>query len=283
MNLVFVINDNYVEQLIVALFSIKKNTVCNDINAYVLENDLTEDHILKLQEFAKKININITFEHIDNSIFLNLPTMRNDKTMTAYFKLLIANKFKFLDKILYLDCDLICQGDILELYNLETNKFISGVIDKKINKMNNHKEQIGMLANFDYINTGVLLYDFNNISDKDLNAYISKYSNVIKWHDQDIINGLYYDSIGYLIDKFNKLVISLNPFRTLSLNKAIILHFANWKPWNSNYIGFKKKQYYRYYQEAQKVIELSFYNKSKFKDKIVFFCNLLRRKLCKKF
>ena len=53
MNLMFVVDDNYIDQMLVTLHSIFKNHKC-DIHVYTITSGLQEDNYRKLESFIEK-------------------------------------------------------------------------------------------------------------------------------------------------------------------------------------------------------------------------------------
>lgn len=150
-------------------------------------------------------------------------------TKAAYIRLLLPNLLQEYNKVLYLDGDILCSGNLTQLLNTPV-EFIGGVPDiaesnivAKLN-MNN-------LNYSHYINSGMLLMNLENLRKFDfvqkcITYPVEKYpKNVQFFHDQAIINDLLKNNITilpsiyncqlnymrkYSIDEYNSLIIQGN-------------------------------------------------------------------------
>lgn len=267
MNICFVINKNYIGELKVALKSLFE-TNSKDINIYLLENDLLEFDEADLKRYVNSYNGRIEFVKMSDDYFKGLPKMGYDSSYTAYFKIMIPYVLAKLDKVLYLDCDLLVRKDLSSLYNRDTHNFISASLDIKMNK--NKKEHIKSICECDckYFNSGVILFDFkykdNIVPQSEMIDYILNNKDVIKYHDQDILNHFYYNKFDEIDEVYNSHTIyySLKEiFSNKRIKKAYIVHYANWKPWNSNYIGKAYKMYLKEYNSIKKSENLNYLKK----------------------
>lgn len=264
MNICYVINQNYIGQFKVSALSLLANTK-NSVQFHILQSDLSEANKEDILRFLNENHSSAQFYELNDSIFEGLPRMHYDQSYTAYYKVFIPNILSTLDRILYLDADIIINKDISELYFLDTKeKFLSCVLDEKINK--NKKDHVLSLngALNTYFNSGVLLFDMTykkEMKNEDqIKAFIQNNTNLIIWHDQDILNGLYHFSVNYIDSTFNS---SSMPKRIIDFflpkrPKDVVIHYMNWKPWHNNYIGKYYKLYKKYYNQIKKTENLAF-------------------------
>lgn len=277
MNFCFVINKNYIGQFKVAAFSLFKNSFKSyDINIFILHSDLEKEDQHNLRLFVSKYGANIDFVYMDSSMFEGLPKMRSDSSYTAYFKVMIPYVLSFLDKVLYLDCDLLVKRDLQSLYSIDKGTFLCSSLDLRMNKYNsNHIKKIVGFDSKLYFNSGVVLFNFkykDQIFDKNVVLnYIKDNKDIIIYHDQDILNHFYINKNYVLEREFNYLTIyqSFKDFLFHNdIKKAYIIHYANgnFKPWFSNYVGKGYKEYIHYYNLIKDDENLSFLNKRSFKD-----------------
>lgn len=265
MNICFVVNKNYIGQLKVALKSLFSSNKDN-IEIYLLQNDLNDEDKKDLQRYVTSFNQKINFIQMDDSLFIGLPKMGYDSSYTAYFKIMIPYVLNQLNKVLYLDCDLLIEKELSSLYNSERKHFISAVLDEKVNK--NRKEHVKNICEKEYdtyFNSGVILFDFFHkdeiISKEEMFDYIIKNKEIIKFHDQDILNHFYIEKNDILPEKYNY-VTTYKSVKDVFFHKdgkkAYIIHYANWKPWNPNYIGKYYKKYKNIYKSIKKDENLRF-------------------------
>lgn len=122
----------------------------------------TEKSAKFLDELVKKTNAKSFFKLIDaTDIFTaNLPK----KNMGSYFtpcsmlRLYIDKvpELNKLERILYLDYDVVCRGDLSEFYNMDLDGVeAAGVLDIYGKNIYHYRG----LFNFDYMNSGVMLFN----------------------------------------------------------------------------------------------------------------------------
>ena len=254
-NVAFVINRNYIGQFKVTFFSLINSNKDANFTVHLLHSDLTDTDMDDLRVFIGKYRADIKFYLIDDSVFEGLPKMGYDNSYTAYYKVLLPYYLAHLSKVLFLDCDIIVRGDISDLFKKNNSHFLSCVEDYKINrKRREHKKAIIGDVNSVYFNSGVMLFDFGKseeITDKrELFDYVNANKESIKWHDQDIYNHFYAKNRFLLEEKYNYLTTYKRLIDVIcpkGKKHAVIVHYANWKPWKSNYIGKYYKLYKKHY------------------------------------
>lgn len=162
-----------------------------------------------------------------------------------------------INKVLYLDCDLVCDGSLRDLWNYELNQDcpIGAVVDCNYASVSNHlNAKIPQSVN--YINSGVLLMNLdcwrkNNYIELAVNnALENKYPLL----DQDMLNNIFCGKIHYLPTKYNLQLVTLlrgidNCHITLeyydelkeTCKSPIIIHYVSaQKPWKSEYCPFRE-------------------------------------------
>ena len=168
-------------------------------------------------------------------------------TMTATYRLFAPYILKDVDKVIYLDCDLVVLDDIAKLWEYEP-KYIAGVQDPMYRKQAN-KNGLKHL----YINSGVMVMNLKNLRKLD-------YINMIKATqtgeynlsllDQDIINIAFGDKIEHLPLKWN-VYSKKYPETTYDMiearkNPSIIHWCGKEKPWKDDVWQADKWRMYEY-------------------------------------
>ena len=252
-------NNKYIYPSIVAINSILKNSIKNrtTIIFHILcPEDLRRGNINKLKSFLfiYPTNLEMLFYNMGN---LFNEYKRNRFSEVTFYRLL-APIFIPLEKVIYLDCDVLVFDDLEEMYNLPcNNNYILGILDI----LNNGVDYLGLISE-KYINAGVLLLNLDLIR-KDHKYYellkMYKYHKKLKNNDQTIINYIFYPKIGILPSKFGIFnfdsifdikYIYFKSIRTKlnlteliqSFQHPVLMHYVlcNPKVWNS-YSLFTKK------------------------------------------
>ena len=165
MNIFFSVNNAYTEQLLVAMISVLENNKNDDIRFHILSNDFSEDSKAKIEMLKKyyKGTRGVYYHFVDKSIFDGFKMNINYITVEMYYRYLIADLVPNIDKALYLDADLVVNGDIGVLYNTQLDGYYcAGVRDLYIEKIE-HKEKLGLVSEDLYVNSGVMLLNLAKI------------------------------------------------------------------------------------------------------------------------
>lgn len=126
-------------------------------------------------------------------------------SQACFLRLLIPKKFKNFDRVLYLDCDTVCKGNLDELYNARFGKkYIIGCQGHDVSIR--QAEELGISF---YINSGVLLFNNDLMNKEDYFTQIKE-----RWRgaigrpqvfsgDETIINYVFHKKIKRISEKFN--------------------------------------------------------------------------------
>lgn len=252
-------DNKYAQHCAVAIASVIKSTkTAKGIDFYILNDgslsQKNKKRLLKLKHLKKDVNIN--FLRVDKTIFENFPINTDTKiTVVSYYRFVIPSLLNKIEKAIYLDCDLVVNGDIENLFNIDLeNYYIAGAQD--IIGFENQK-RLELTSKY-YINAGVLLMDLkklreNNVEEK-LIDFTLKYPEKVVWFDQDVINSVLEYKIKYLdlcwnLQYYRK--SSPNDYDKETLKKAIknakIIHYIGYhKPWDFRFNRLYGDLYFKY-------------------------------------
>lgn len=202
-------DDNYIPYCGIMLTSLFENNKDLDICVYVMCEHLEENNIADLKRLSGNYNADIKFITVNKETFKDCPIRTGDHvSIAAYYRLIAADILpKNLDRILYLDCDIIINSDITGLYDHDINEYAFGAIIDEAYFNNVKYERLCYDKKYFYINSGVILFNLdywrkNNIAEKCL-EYISKYPERVKFHDQDTLNAVLHKEMKLLPIKYN--------------------------------------------------------------------------------
>ena len=107
----------------VVVTSIGINVTSDNVMMYLLHNGLKRSTVKRLQKIADRYNVRLKFLKIDLEILKDCPT--NDKihygNIMMYARLLLSSILPNLDKVIYLDCDLVVCKDLKSLWETDVN------------------------------------------------------------------------------------------------------------------------------------------------------------------
>lgn len=259
MNILVTLNAGYLSVLVVMLRSLAISNKHSKFDVYVMNTSLAEKDIEYLKDNTLD-NINIIDLKISDKFLDNAPvTKRYPKEM--YYRILASYYLpKSVDKILYLDPDLVVINKLDKLYNMDLDNYyfaaashIWGIL-QTFNRI-----RLRMDSNDVYINSGVMLMNIKLLrkeQDRDeVYRFINRYKNKLMLPDQDVISGLYANKIlpldPYVYNMTEKLLNQtyfmphVNE-RWIKENSVIIHYCGRNKPWKKDYKGTLNKFYDEY-------------------------------------
>ncbi|GGG11804.1 hypothetical protein GCM10010912_65330 [Paenibacillus albidus] len=232
--LVLTINDtdgSYTEHAGVVLASIFSNTQ-QMINVHIVHDDsLSEDNKEKLRQLVESFRHNIFYYHVTVPEDLREVAAGVHKidfwTMASMYRLLLP-LFIEADRVIYLDCDILVNMDINELWSIDLGeRYLGAVLDQGQN-LAEYFTSLGLSAEL-YFNSGVIVFQLNNIRNKQ--TWYEEMLQFLRAHpmmtmpDQDVLNAVY--SSNYL-----QLDLRFNTFAQSELDvENKIIHFAGDNKW----------------------------------------------------
>jgi lipopolysaccharide biosynthesis glycosyltransferase len=234
----FCFDKNYAKYCQVALLSLFLN--CRkSFRVYILYIDGVEiEDIEAISNLCKKFNTSVAFFKVDSSRISRFK-VNNYYTTSVYSRLLIPELLANEDIVLYLDCDIIVNKNIDEIFIMDIDEYkYCAVFDKGASE----KSLLPDYIKRKYINSGVLLMNLKKLREDDsfskmMDLY-GKHHNLIIYPDQCLINLYASNEIKLIDEKFNRQIIihdtpkeAWNSF----LQKTIIFHFiTGTKPWHKH-------------------------------------------------
>ena len=257
MHIVFSVDSNYVPYCATAIQSIIQNNNCkNPICFYITHfpNVKNIDIILSHIKSLGHIGVSIA---VDDANFETLQ-VHSHISKTTYHRLYLSELLPLdIERILYLDCDLIVQGGLYELFNENLDGFSAAMIPELANRSSaNGKLQY---------NAGVMLIDLHKWREKKLGTkiidYIVSQKTALEWLDQTAINDTIWEEIKSIDIKWNMITqyfskeltdYSKDEKKLIQSRKsdAKIIHFSteskpwdylNYHPYRSHFFDYLKK------------------------------------------
>ncbi len=184
-------DDNYAQHLGVTIASILKNAKKQDeLFFYILDGGIKEENKQNLLSLQKIRKFDIKFIEINEDDFKNCPLVGNHITIATYYRFLIPTFLPDLDKVLYLDCDMIIEDSLSKLYAEDISDYwIGGVEDLGYYY---HRRELKRETESFYINAGMILMNLkkwreDNIEEKLFN-FAEENKEILIHQDQDVIN-----------------------------------------------------------------------------------------------
>ena len=248
----FAVDDNYVDFLRVSLASIIDNAKDKKYRYvfYIIHNGLSIESRKAINQLRSKrfkiryFHVGAHLERLEKNF-----AVRDYYTLTTYYRLLIPDAFFYLDKALYLDCDITVLGDLSNLYKFDIGDNLLGAVrDHSVQivpEFIKYVEEALKIKKEDYFNAGILVMNLKKMRQVHLlrRVYEISKNTVFKIaQDQDLLNVICKNSVTYLPSSWN--VMPLGE-RT---NQLSLIHYnLIYKPWKRRDIMYQ--EYFWHYVE----------------------------------
>lgn len=250
-NLLVSLDQNYIPQLRVMLASCYLNHPGVPFRVFLLHRGFPEETLIKLQKDLEKIGYELCPVLIDTALFADAPVTKQ-YPQEMYYRLLAAQFLpKDLERILYLDPDVLIIRSILPLWETDLGDYLfAAAAHTGKTEFANQVNRVRLGTQQDYFNSGVLLMNLKKCREEiDAQAvfgFVREHAQELVLPDQDVLNALYGNRILALDDAvWNYDARNYSNYLMRSFGKAdmnwvmentAILHFCGKeKPWKPHY------------------------------------------------
>lgn len=286
-------DDSYSQHAMAMITSVFENNKGNSIDVYILTDNFSDQTQKYFDELSVLYNNKIQIVNIDISLLAHLTLggkyYQGYINLSTYYRLLIVKLFPTLDKILYLDCDMIVRGNLSPLWNTNIENYaIAGIVDtwSKVQegtfRLHYPKEQL-------YYNAGMGLYNLAFLRDfgfdNKVQNFVKEHYDWILLHDQDILNAVlhgHFKEVSLEWNVMNNAIIrkcDISPNQKKDFAKTLdsikIIHYTGpLKPWHKECYHPLKKDYWHYLNMSPMKGRHTVSRYESYKDKIHFLkCN----------
>ncbi|WP_286035135.1 glycosyltransferase family 8 protein [Megamonas hypermegale] len=245
------IDNNYARCCASSISSFCINNPGRNFNFHIMSKDLSTVNKNRFKQLAQIYSINICIYEININTLTKLPTQVH-LPIATYFRFILPLVLDNVDKLFYIDADILCLQNADDLFNINLDDNIIGAVPD-LPWMNKKRNKALNLKNHIYFNAGMLIIDINKWNKFDtftkVLQVIQNNPKNFRYLDQDALNIVLTNHIQYLDTKFN--CIDIN---SISQKNIILLHFAaHPKPWNiafpiSKICNEFNKNIYQYYE-----------------------------------
>lgn len=213
MDIMIVTNSGYLGAAYVLLYSLFENHMDRDMDIYLPYEDITEQELQELDGFVSSYSGKKLFPLYVGDEFKNKVSSRSGINIETYYRIVGAKLLpETVNRILYLDVDMVIKGRLDPLYDMDITGHPFVVCEDIYGKINNfheiNKERLGIPFEYTYFNAGVMLYNMEylrntNEIDRILENVYENYERYV-YNDQDVMNELYYRELLYVgWDEYN--------------------------------------------------------------------------------
>ena len=272
MDLLVTLDQNYLGPLRVLLGSLFLNDPGEEFHIYMIEEGLTGAQVEELSQLCRAHHSQLHPLEVPDGLFTDAPVVRY-YSRAMYYRLLAAELLpRELDRVLYLDPDILVIRPVRPLYETQLgDSLLAAASHSGLTGMSDYVNKI-RLSNYEaesYYNSGVLLMNLPQMREEmrpaDIFAYAREYEERLILPDQDILNALYRGRV-LAVDDFiwNYDARNFSNYLVRSMGEAdldwvmahtAVLHFCGReKPWKKNYRRRFRVLYRHYMNLADKYL-----------------------------
>ncbi len=263
MNILLAVNAKYLKPAMTLIQSLYDNEDAS-IHIYMLHSSLSDNDVAKLKRFTDERKVGLTVIKVNGEMLGDMPLSHHFSIETYYRFFAQSLLPDSVDRILWMDSDMIVNRSIGEFYNQSFDGNLLCVCES-INK--NPKELLVKLElplNSKYFNAGIILFDLKAIRESiDPEAYfdyIRANREKITWLDQDVLNVFYNTKSKfcptYIYNNqfFSETVFSKEELTAMELTVSVYHYIGAIKPWQYKYENDLFKLYWKYALKSEGVI-----------------------------
>ena len=265
MHLLFATNDAYVPHVATTLASIFENNMDMQFVVHIMATEISDDNYKKLKKFVER------YHHLLDVKIVNPDDLEIDLSICGKWgifpslKLYAAELYPNVDKILYIDADMICLGSLKPIESVDmTEYYIAASTDEQ--GAERHKQRLNLPHDAFYGCAGLVWFNLNKWRKEDVCRKCFNYFNspanrdIIKWGEQDVLNKVCQGHIYELPIVYNMFSFYwLHHGRNIPIryrdnmiehkhNTVIIHYIDSCKPWFKDNQFPLKKYYWQYHQ-----------------------------------
>jgi lipopolysaccharide biosynthesis glycosyltransferase len=264
------IDDAFAMPLLVTLSSACRNLSKGwDLDVFILASQLSEENRQRLQSGLESFPVRLHFRTVDLSPYRgHWPGLGHDDDRPAYYRLFLGTVLPAsVERVLYLDADLLIQGNLATLWNLPFDgHVIQAVPDTYAHAVRipglsiiEFSEGIRFTADTPYFNSGLQLIDLRRWRQEEVgqraSGFLWDYCDQLAPCDQDALNCT-------LIGRWKRLPPTWNWQELLDQPDAwqdrwssadelaearrapAVIHFIGCKPWSATWRPMQQKRWW---------------------------------------
>ena len=270
-NIICATDDNYAPYCGVMLTSLFENNKERRVNVYILiGTSLSVQNEDNLYKTAKKYGQEIQFCIVDGSLVDKFKIRGEDKkhlSMVTYYRLFTEELLpKEVDLVLYLDCDIIVDGNIGELFDMDWTDVAIGTVSDMCTEWDEYYKRLQYEKSVGYFNAGVVMMNLDYWRKHHMAKlcfdYLANNYERLENNDQDVLNVVMKDKKIALPVTYNYQIQFQMPYffstfppnikeNILQTSSPKIIHYAaELKPWMAYYYSYP---FYDLWQKYKKL------------------------------
>ena len=260
-NICFATNDRYAPHAAALIASIMENKLPEDELSFHFFSDKTSPAVQNVfRQMSRQLGFQLTIYEMSDEQFADFPIFQGSRT--PYFRLSMHRFLPAtLDKIVYLDCDMIVTTSLSELFSIDISGHYAAVVAEALKVPH-------LPIEYPYFNSGMMILNLGKYRNENMEEVAIKFGHEhpdwVLFADQCILNYIFKGNVICLPLKWN-MVFSHHDFEKILLsngrepyphteyeiheavtNPSIIHYVWKPKPWQHDCTHPKKVFYWKY-------------------------------------
>ena len=187
--------------MLTSLFESNKGEI---VNIHLLHDKASASLLEPIKSIAASYHQIIHFYLVDDETFQDFPIGLDyqldhvGSSLATYYRLYLTKILPAdMDKVIYLDGDILVVDKLVDLWNTSIENYAIGAVPDSYNNKIEHYNRLCYPQSKGYFNAGVLLINLKYWRDHHVVAqfldYVKKHPERLKCHDQDVLNFQFQD------------------------------------------------------------------------------------------
>lgn len=196
MNLLVSFDKNYIRPFQTVITSLVINNPKEEIHIWLLHSDIPNDDLLKLENYCSSLQAELTAINFDRKLFSSAPISKR-YPQEMYYRLLAANILpETIEKILYLDPDILVINPLRPLWEIPLGKYaFAAASHTGVTNIMSGVNRVRLGIKQDYFNSGIMLINLVKarelVKPDEIFRCVRESKSKLLLPDQDIFNFLY--------------------------------------------------------------------------------------------
>lgn len=260
----FLVNtsDEYAVYAGVMLLSLYENNKRHRFHVYVFSTSISEEHFNEIKKLSDRYGNEVTLIRVDEKKIATLPIKFAYHSINVYLRVLASDLMpEIVHKFIYMDCDIIVNDDISELWETDVEGVALAATKDLPRFTPLYRKNLSLGENADYFNSGVMVVNADYWRKNHVAADVLRFAEAnpdkIIACDQDAMNAVLKGKFKLLSRKWNvypdvffeKPDLFDEEYAELEYIREhpIIIHFLYIKPWYNECRHPYKDRFNHYY------------------------------------
>jgi len=246
------IDNDYVRHCAVMLRSLYEANPNEDLEVYIVHSRLPSEERAKLVAYLSSFLTSVSFIYVDDSLLQEFPESEHVK-LASYYRIFLPEILPHrLDRVIYIDSDVIIHGSLAELWSKHLDGWCLAASSDRNLAM--QRSRLQLMPDSPYFNAGVMTFSLHqwrtlNLASRGLEI-ARKHPERLQNCDQDVLNILFENQCLIIHQRWNAMshLWGLDPQWLLeqgglsleeeeAVAQPAIVHFAgagSAKPWHAS-------------------------------------------------